>query len=127
MIPCHDPFLAEVYKMAAPSGVEVIMTSIEDTLQRWNSNSFYEGKLLILFKSIDSALKTIQGGLMLEELQVGGVENTPGRKIVFNQISLNHEDADKLQIIEDKNIKVYFQTIPEEDPASLQKIKNKLP
>lgn len=57
----------------------------------------------------------------------GGVENTPGRKIVFNQISLNHEDADKLQIIEDKNIKVYFQTIPEEDPASLQKIKNKLP
>ena len=65
--------------MAAPSGVEVIMTSIEDTLQRWNSNSFYEGKLLILFKSIDSALKTIQGGLMLEELQVGGVENTPGR------------------------------------------------
>ncbi|WP_249535726.1 hypothetical protein [Escherichia coli] len=42
-------------------------------------------------------------------------------------MSLNHEDADKLQIIEDKNIKVYFQTIPEEDPASLQKIKNKLP
>lgn len=123
----HDPFLAEVYKMAAPSGVEVIMTSIEDVLQRWNSNNFYEGKLLILFKSIDSALQTIQGGLMLEELQVGGVENTPGRKIVFNQISLNHEDADKLQIIEDKNIKVYFQTIPEEDPASLQKIKNKLP
>lgn len=113
--------------MAAPSGVEVIMTSIEDVLQRWNSNNFYEGKLLILFKSIDSALQTIQGGLILEELQVGGVENTPGRKIVFNQISLNHEDADKLQIIEDKNIKVYFQTIPEEDPASLQKIKNKLP
>ena len=121
------PVLAEVYKMAAPSGVEVIMTSIEDVLQRWNSNNFYEGKLLILFKSIDSALQTIQGGLILEELQVGGVENTPGRKIVFNQISLNHEDADKLQIIEDKNIKVYFQTIPEEDPASLQKIKNKLP
>lgn len=123
----RDPFLAEVYKMAAPSGVEVIMTSIEDVLQRWNSNNFYEGKLLILFKSIDSALQTIQGGLILEELQVGGVENTPGRKIVFNQISLNHEDADKLQIIEDKNIKVYFQTIPEEVPASLQKIKNKLP
>lgn len=77
----RDPFLAEVYKMAAPSGVEVIMTSIEDTLQRWNSNSFYEGKLLILFKSIDSALKTIQGGLMLEELQVGGVENTPEEKL----------------------------------------------
>ncbi|EOB0167135.1 PTS system mannose/fructose/N-acetylgalactosamine-transporter subunit IIB [Escherichia albertii] len=122
----RDSFLAEVYKMAAPSGVEVIMTSIEDTLQRWNNNNFYEGKLLILFKSIDSALKTIQGGLMLDELQVSGVENTPGRKIVFNQISLNHEDADKLQIIEDKNIKVYFQTIPEEDPASLQKIKSKL-
>ncbi|EFA6625470.1 PTS sugar transporter subunit IIB [Escherichia albertii] len=122
----RDSFLAEVYKMAAPSDVEVIMTSIEDTLQRWNNNNFYEGKLLILFKSIDSALKTIQGALMLDELQVGGVENTPGRKIVFNQISLNHEDADKLQIIEDKNIKVYFQTIPEEDPASLQKIKSKL-
>ena len=122
----RDSFLAEVYKMAAPSDVEVIMTSIEDTLQRWNNNNFYEGKLLILFKSIDSALKTIQGGLMLDELQVGGVENTPGRKIVFNQISLNHEDADKLQIIEDKNIKVYFQTIPEEDTASLQKIKSKL-
>lgn len=123
----NDPFLAEVYKMAAPSGIEVIMTSIEETTTRWNEKIFYTGKLLILFKSIDSALKTIQGGLELEELQVGGIENIPGRKIVFNQISINKEDAEKLQVIEDRNIKVYFQTIPEEEPASLQKIKNKLP
>ena len=123
----NDPFLAEVYKMAAPSGIEVIMTSIEETTTRWNEKNFYTGKLLILFKSIDSALKTIQGGLELEELQVGGIENIPGRKIVFNQISINKEDAEKLQVIEDRNIKVYFQTIPEEEPASLQKIKNKLP
>lgn len=113
--------------MAAPSGIEVIMTSIEETTTRWNEKNFYTGKLLILFKSIDSALKTIQGGLELEELQVGGIENIPGRKIVFNQISINKEDAEKLQVIEDRNIKVYFQTIPEEEPASLQKIKNKLP
>lgn len=72
--------LAEVYKMAAPSGIEVIMTSIEETTTRWNEKNFYTGKLLILFKSIDSALKTIQGGLELEELQVGGIENIHWQK-----------------------------------------------
>ena len=36
----NDPFLAEVYKMAAPSGIEVIMTSIEETTTRWNEKNF---------------------------------------------------------------------------------------
>lgn len=121
-----DPFLGMVYTMAAPEGVTVKIVSVEDAESQWNQNRFYSGKVLLLFKSVDSALESVRKGLKLSSLQVGGLENKPGRKLVHNQITLDRADYEKLREIEQKEIEVYFQTVPEEAPASLGKVEKKL-
>lgn len=121
-----DQFLAMVYTMAAPAGIEVAIVSIADAEKEWTKEKLYDGKVLLLFKSVDTVLECVRRGMKLKSLQVGGLENKPGRKVVFNQITLDMPDYSKLKEIEDKGVKVYFQTIPEEEPANLERVLKKL-
>jgi D-glucosaminate PTS system EIIB component len=121
-----DPFMSQVYVMAAPPGVQVEMISIEDAVAAWEKDKLGKGKLLVLFKTVKTALDIVEKGFPLEKLQVGGLGAGPGRKVVYNQITLDQKDADYLQLIQNKGTEVFFQTVPEETPASLEKIIKKL-
>lgn len=121
-----DEFLGTVYKMAAPTGIEVTVTTVADALARWNSDDFFGSSVFLLFKNIDTALAAINQGLILTELQVGGLENTVSRKIVHNQISMDMADYVKLEEIESSGTHVYFQTVPGEEISVLGKIRKKL-
>jgi D-glucosaminate-specific PTS system IIB component len=122
----EDPFMSQVYVMAAPPGVQVEMISIEDAVEAWERDKLGKGKLLVLFKTVKTALDIVEKGFPLEKLQVGGLGAGPGRKVVYNQITLDQKDADYLQLIQNKGTEVFFQTVPEETPASLEKIIKKL-
>lgn len=121
-----DPFMSQVYVMAAPPGVQVEMISIEDAVEAWEKDKLGKGKLLVLFKTVKTALDIVEKGFPLEKLQVGGLGAGPGRKVVYNQITLDQKDADYLQLIQNKGTEVFFQTVPEETPASLERIIKKL-
>lgn len=123
----QDGFLAPIYKMAAPSGIGVDIISVDKAREQWESGLFGgQMPVLLLFKNADMAKKAVQAGVSFKSLQVGGLENKPGRKIVHNQISLDGPDAEKLASIEAAGIRVYFQTIPGEEPESLSKVTKKL-
>src|SRR5699024_8115093 len=111
-----NDFLARIFKMAAPTGTEAQIINVEESETFFKENN---DKILLLFKTIETAKRSIEKGLKLNKLQIGGLENTPGRKIVHNQISLDKDDYSKLKKIEDKGIIVYFQTVPEEKESTL--------
>ncbi|OFK23671.1 PTS sugar transporter subunit IIB [Olsenella sp. HMSC062G07] len=122
-----DEFLSAVYKMAAPTGIEVDIISVATASSKWETDSFYgDAPILLLFKTVEMAKAVVEAGIRFSELQVGGLENKPGRKIVHNQISLDSEDANKLASIDALGIRVYFQTVPGEEPESLEKVSAKL-
>lgn len=121
-----DPFMSQVYVMAAPPGVQVEMVSVEDAVSSWEKDRLGKGKILVLFKTVKTALTAVEQGFPLEKLQIGGLGAGPGRKVVYNQITLDQKDAESLQIIKERGIEVFFQTVPEETPASLEKIIKKL-
>jgi D-glucosaminate PTS system EIIB component len=117
-----DPFMSQVYVMAAPPGVKVEMISVEEAVAGWQKNQLGKSSLLILFKTVRSALEAVEKGLEIQKLQIGGLGAGPGRKVVYNQVTLNAEDGESLQKIQDQGTQVYFQTVPEETPAELAKI-----
>lgn len=121
-----DSFLGQVYKMAAPTGVQVDIVSIKQASNLWAPNKTVKGQILILFKSVEMALATLAAGLTLKELQIGGLENTPDRKVVHVGISLDKNDANRLKEIQSKGTRVYFQTIPGEEIEELDQVLRKL-
>lgn len=121
-----DAFLSQVYKMAAPTGVQVDIVSLKQAFNLWAPDKEVKGQIFILFKSVEMAKEAINSGLRLNELQIGGLENTANRKVVHVGISMDKDDGKKLEEIQNLGTRVYFQTIPGEDVEELNEILNKL-
>ena len=121
-----DTFLGQVYKMAAPTGIQVDIVSVKQAANLWASNKTVKGQIFILFKSVEMAKEAIDAGLNLSELQIGGLENTASRKVAHVGISMDKDDGEKLKSIQNKGTRVYFQTIPGEEIEELDEILRKV-
>ncbi|MEG0330622.1 MAG: PTS sugar transporter subunit IIB [Longicatena sp.] len=120
-----NEFMRSVYAMAAPPGVDVLIYGEDEAVDKWKENQFGDGNVLVLFKSVKAAHKCYMNGFNFEELQIGGLGASPGRKIVFGPITLDQTDANELKEIQDKGARVYFHQVPEDGSAELNKILEK--
>ena len=55
----QDSFMVDIYKMAAPSGVDVDIKSAEDTARAYQADDLGSGNVFLLFKSIQTARKAL--------------------------------------------------------------------
>ena len=121
-----DAFLGQVYKMAAPTGVQVDIVSVKQAANLWAPDKTVKGQIFILFKSVAMAKAAMDAGLKLTELQIGGLENTANRKVVHVGISMDKEDGETLLSMQKQGTRIYFQTIPGEEIEELDDILKKL-
>ncbi|MCR1900005.1 PTS sugar transporter subunit IIB [Irregularibacter muris] len=117
----NDPFMKDIYAMAAPTGISVEAYTLQDAVNMWKENEFGNGRLLVLFKSVTSAYEALKQGLPIQELQIGGLGGGPGRINVFSAISLDAEDVRQLREMEKMGTEVVLHIVPEEPRVPLEK------
>ena len=103
-----DPFMKNIYLMAAPPNIKVDCFSNQSFAAAWKENQLGDGNVLVLFPS-------------LAAIQEAG----PNRKAVFQNITLDEKDVGILNDLKSRGIKAVFQTIPEDKPQSLDDILKK--
>lgn len=123
-----DKFLAQVFLMAAPPGVKISIKSIKKAVQGAKEDRYDGLKLLVLFKSIENAKKAYDSGFPLNELQIGGLGNGSNKVMISNEIFLSEEEADMLEEMNNKGLKINLQVTPK-DPLvdlddALKKVRN---
>lgn len=118
-------FLANIYSMAAPPGIVVEIKSVTQAVEEWNINNTDNSRILLLFKSIATAKELWEKGISIETLQIGGIGAGPGKKVVYQTVSLSEEDVKNLLAMHKQGVKVEFQTIPEENKVEFVSILNK--
>lgn len=121
----EDSFMGDIYKMAAPKGIKVEIYSIEKTVSEWEKNLLGSGNILMLFKDVETCYQTFNKGLTMEQIQIGGLPNTPGKTSVFRAVSLNSNDVEQLREISNKGVDIVIQIIPEEKRVELVKVLEK--
>lgn len=121
----QDPFMKNVYLMAAPPNVNVDCYGIEEACENWNSNKFGEGNVLLLFGDLKSLEEAWNKGLEVENVQIGGLGGGLNRKTVFQNITLDDNDVEIIKRLESKGVKFIFQTIPEDKPQQFKEILKK--
>lgn len=120
-----DPFLGDIYKMAAPAGVVIEALTRDDSIKYLSKTDSSNDKILILFKNVEDAYYCFKNGLPMDHVQIGGLGSGPDRTNVFGPITLNKEDAKLLKEMDNSGIKVIFQQVPDESSMSLEKILKK--
>lgn len=120
-----DEFMRSVYLMAAPPEVKVDCWGIESLKNEKNEGNLEKGKILLIIPDLKTLKSLIDSDIYQGEVQVGGLGGGPNRKVVFQNITLDEKDVEILKDLSQKGIKVYFQTIPEDAPQSMEKIIDK--
>lgn len=121
-----DDFMQDVFKMAAPKGVKISVLSSDDAVKWQQDGKFDKNRVLLLFKTVKELHVTVEKGLKLEEVQIGGLGGGPGRKAVNNAITLDQADADMLTELENNGINIYLQTTPDYPSETLKNAVAKL-
>lgn len=92
----QDDFMIEVFKMAAPEGVELIVKPIDaESIQFLGTSSLKNS--IILFNSIPSLIKAFQLGLPFTNVQIGGIGGGNNRTVVYKNITLTAEEYEELK------------------------------
>lgn len=117
-----DPFMVDVFKMAAPKGIRIKAYDVDQAVKAQQNGDFDKGKIIVLFKNVAELKKAVDAGLKLESVQIGGLGGGAGRKAVLNAITLDQKDLDDLLAIQSKGVEVYFQTTPDYPSATLDEI-----
>jgi Phosphotransferase system, mannose/fructose/N-acetylgalactosamine-specific component IIB len=119
-----DPFMSKIYLMSAPPDCKVRILTVDEAIAAWEKDQLgpANATTIILFKDVKTALESHQKGLAMKKLQVGGLPGEPGRKVVYKNISMNAQDATDLRAIQTGGTEVFFQTVPEDSPASLESV-----
>lgn len=120
-----DEFMLEIYLQAAPAGIKVECYSRADAVKHWTQEQFGSGKVLLLLPDLASMEQVYEQGIRVTDIQVGGLGGSPGRKVVFQNITLDDKDVEILKHLQEAGVTVIFQTIPEDVPQGLEAILKK--
>lgn len=119
----QDDFMADIYAMAAPSGVKVEITDVASVKERLDKIST---SVFLLFKDIETCYRTMKEGVTYENLVVGGVPSEGGKTLVFSGVYLNEDEYKKLEEIQESGIAVTAQSTPDDTKMTLKQIGKKL-
>ena len=121
----QDDFMKEIYEMAAPPGAKVNVFTVEQAVKKYAEDQLGSGKILVLFKDVETVWRAFQEGFRITEVQIGGLGSTPERKVVCGAITMDDRDARRLKMMMDRGVHVYLQQMPEESPVEMARILEK--
>lgn len=117
-----DPFMVELFNLAAPMGTSVICYSLDEAVAEWEKDQFGDGRIIILFQDVPFAKKALESGIGYERINVGQVPGGPGRQHAVETVSLSQEEFEMLAAIEQAGVEVYFQSVPDVAETPLSKV-----
>jgi len=110
-----DEIQKSLLPLAAPPGVEVTISSIEKANKHLEDNK----KTFLLVKNPYDALRLLEDGVEIKEINLGNMGYSEGKKTFRKTLSLGKEDISNLRSLENKDIKVYFQMLPQDRKITL--------
>lgn len=122
-----DQYMVDIYQQAAPNGVAVFIVPTDVIAYAYQHNTLPNGKVLLLFRNIEAVQASMQAGLRLKTLQLGGIPNDNGkRKMVFTAVCLSQDDIETLNEIEALGTSISLQVVPEEKGITYSEALKKL-
>lgn len=120
-----DDFMIHIYEASAPKDVVVKVYSIQKAKRLWEKNRFKTGSVMLLFKDIKTCLNLHKQGVPFDYVQLGGLPRNSDNKVILKAVSMNREDIEMLQELENDGVKTAIQIVPEEIKLSFDEIKRK--
>lgn len=117
-----DELRMSVMKMATPSGVKLVMKSIEDSAKALNSGVTDKYRLFILCESVKAVYELTKKTDCIKFINLGGMKNEDGRRQISKAVYVSEDDILMLRTLNTKGIKVHAQLVPDDQETDVMKL-----
>jgi PTS system N-acetylgalactosamine-specific IIB component len=120
-----DPVQQNLMDMVVPETVQMRYFSIAKTIEIIGKAAPHQ-KIMIVVKTPQDALKLIQGGVPIKEVNVGNMHFEEGKKQIASTVSVNSDDVETFNKINQLGIKLEIRGIPNETGTDLMSLLKEL-
>ncbi|MCD7839327.1 MAG: PTS sugar transporter subunit IIB [Erysipelotrichaceae bacterium] len=97
---------------AAPPGVKAHVVPIDKMIAVAKDTRFGGMKAMLLFETPQDALRAIEGGVDIQELNLGSMAHSLGKVVVNKALAMDKNDVDTIEKIMAKGIKISVRKVP---------------
>ncbi|MGI6230074.1 MAG: PTS system mannose/fructose/N-acetylgalactosamine-transporter subunit IIB [Tractidigestivibacter sp.] len=109
-----DDFMKQVLVMSAPSGLEIDILPVSETVTKLESDTSQQNTML-LFKTIPSALALAEAlkdtSHPMQELNLGNLGSIPGRTQVTKNVFLSEQEKEQVNALGKLGVNVFLQML----------------
>lgn len=113
-----DKVQQSVLGIAAPPGIKVFSFGVQQFVNILKTNPIKKRTMLLFTNSVD-VLAAVEGGLLLEKLNVGGMRFLSGRRRITKAVSVTEEEENAFRKLAGRKIEIEFQMIPKDTAVDL--------
>ncbi|HEM6116101.1 TPA: PTS mannose transporter subunit IIAB [Streptococcus suis] len=114
-----DELRKQLIKQAAPGGVKANVVPIDKLIEASKDPRFGNTHALILFETPQEALRAIEGGVPIKELNVGSMAHSTGKTMVNNVLSMDKDDVETFEKLRDLGVEFDVRKVPNDSRKNL--------
>ncbi|KKC20775.1 PTS system mannose-specific transporter subunit IIAB [Streptococcus sp. NCTC 11567] len=115
----QDDLRKQLIKQAAPGDVKANVVPISKLIEASKDPRFGNTHALILFQNPQDALRAVEGGVEIEELNVGSMAHSTGKTMVNNVLSMDKEDVATFEKLRDLGVTFDVRKVPNDSKKNL--------
>ena len=97
---------------AAPPGVKVHVVPVSKIIEVAHDVRFGDTKAMLLFETPQDALRAIEGGVPVKELNLGSMAHSVGKVVVTQALAMDQDDVDTLEKIKAEGVTFDVRKVP---------------
>ena len=117
-----DDLRKKLIEQAAPPGVKANVVPVDKMIQVAKDPRFGDTKAMLLFETPQDALRAIEGGVDIKELNIGSMAHSVGKVAVNKVLSLGKADVETFGKLSAKGIKYDVRKVPNDSPENMDDI-----
>lgn len=115
-----DKLRKSLIEQAAPPGIKANVVPINKMIEVAKDPRFGATKVLLLFENPEDALRTIEGGADIKEINMGSLAHSKGKVVVNNAIALGKEDVEAIEKLKSMGIKFDVRKVPADSKGDME-------
>lgn len=121
----HDSLRKTMIEQAAPPGIKANVVPVDKMIKVAKDPRFGNTHALLLFETPQDALRAIEGGVDIKELNLGSMAHSVGKVVITNAIAMDKHDVETLEALAAKGIKMDVRKVPSDSPENFDAIMKK--
>ena len=120
-----DDLRKKLIEQEAPPGVKANVIPVEKMIEIAKDPRFGNTKALLLFENPQDVLRAVEGGVDIEEVNVGSMAHSVGKVVVSKVLSMGQADVDAFENLKAKGVKFDVRKVPNDSSANMEDILKK--